>query len=70
MYNLLKKGNTCNNKVFKEDYMKRNIDLKEVKEKNINDKEKTVQTVATPVSNRVVIVDAGHGTPDERSRKQ
>ena len=37
---------------------------------NINDKEKTVQTVATPVSNRVVIVDAGHGTPDERSRKQ
>lgn len=32
---------------------------------NINDKEKTVQTVATPVSNRVVIVDAGHGTPDE-----
>ena len=27
--------------------------------------EKTVQTVATPVSNRVVIVDAGHGTPDE-----
>ena len=36
---------------------------------SINDQEKTVQTVATPVSNRVVIVDAGHGTPDERSRK-
>lgn len=30
---------------------------------------KTAQTVATPVSNKVVIVDAGHGTPDERSRE-
>ena len=27
--------------------------------------ERTVETVATPVSNKVVIVDAGHGTPDE-----
>lgn len=27
--------------------------------------EKTAQTVATPVSNKVVIVDAGHGSPDE-----
>ena len=26
---------------------------------------KTVETVSTPVSNKVVIVDAGHGTPDE-----
>ena len=26
---------------------------------------KTVETVATPVSNKVIIVDAGHGTPDE-----
>ena len=26
---------------------------------------RTVQTVSTPVSNKVVIVDAGHGTPDE-----
>ena len=25
----------------------------------------TVQTVATPSSNKVIIVDAGHGTPDE-----
>ena len=32
---------------------------------NINKKEKTAETVATPVSNKVVIVDAGHGTPDE-----
>lgn len=28
--------------------------------------EKSVQTVATPVTNKVVIVDAGHGSPDER----
>lgn len=26
---------------------------------------RTVQTVSTPVSNKVVIIDAGHGTPDE-----
>ena len=38
MYNLLKKGNTCNNKVFKEDYMKKDIHLKNIGEKNINDK--------------------------------
>lgn len=25
----------------------------------------TVQTVALPSSNKIVIVDAGHGTPDE-----
>ena len=30
-----------------------------------DEQERTAQTVATPVSNRVVIVDAGHGTPDE-----
>lgn len=35
----------------------------------VNNTGKTVETVATPVSNKVVIVDAGHGTPDERSRK-
>lgn len=29
----------------------------------------TVQTVATPSSNKVIIVDAGHGTPDERCRE-
>ena len=32
---------------------------------DIQEKEKTVQTVSTPVSNKVVIVDAGHGAPDE-----
>ena len=30
-----------------------------------NNVTKTVETVATPVSNKVIIVDAGHGTPDE-----
>lgn len=33
--------------------------------KNIISEDKTAETVATPVSNKVVIVDAGHGTPDE-----
>lgn len=31
----------------------------------IEDSGRTVETVATPVSNKVIIVDAGHGTPDE-----
>lgn len=26
----------------------------------------TIQTVALPTSNKVIIIDAGHGTPDER----
>ena len=30
-----------------------------------NELKKTVETVSTPVSNKVVIIDAGHGTPDE-----
>jgi N-acetylmuramoyl-L-alanine amidase len=29
----------------------------------------TVQTVSLPVTNKVIVVDAGHGIPDERSRK-
>ena len=28
---------------------------------------KTVQTVALPVNNKVIVIDAGHGVPDERS---
>ena len=32
---------------------------------NIISEDKIAETVATPVSNKVVIVDAGHGTPDE-----
>lgn len=33
------------------------------------DKENTIATVALPVSNKVIVLDAGHGKPDERSRK-
>ena len=29
--------------------------------------EDTVETVALPVSNKVIVIDAGHGVPDERS---
>ncbi len=30
----------------------------------------TMQATATPVSGKTIIIDAGHGSPDERSRKQ
>ena len=29
----------------------------------------TVETVALPVSNKVIVLDAGHGKPDERCTK-
>lgn len=32
-----------------------------------NTKNKTVATVALPVNNKVIVIDAGHGVPDERS---
>lgn len=38
MYNLLKIGNTCNNKVFKEDYMRRNARMKKNESKSLSDK--------------------------------
>lgn len=28
-----------------------------------------IQTVALPVSNKVIVLDAGHGVPDERCSK-
>lgn len=31
---------------------------------------KVVATVNLPVSNKVIVIDAGHGVPDERRRKQ
>ncbi|MCI8637415.1 MAG: hypothetical protein HFJ36_06290 [Clostridia bacterium] len=34
------------------------------KEQN-QEKQNTVQTTATPVSGRTVVIDAGHGVPDE-----
>ena len=30
---------------------------------------KIVQTVTLPVTNKVIVIDAGHGVPDERCRK-
>lgn len=35
-----------------------------------NGKNKSIVTVAFPVSNKVIVIDAGHGIPDERGRKQ
>lgn len=35
----------------------------------INLDEEIKQTTATPVSGKVIVVDAGHGVPDERSTK-
>ena len=32
---------------------------------NINKEESTVETVALPVTNKVIVIDAGHGKPDE-----
>ncbi len=32
---------------------------------NFADTEKTAQTVALPATSKVIIVDAGHGSPDE-----
>lgn len=35
----------------------------------VNKSSKTVETVSLPVSNKVIVIDAGHGVPDERSTK-
>ena len=32
---------------------------------NTKEKEETVETVSLPVSNKVIVIDAGHGSPDE-----
>ena len=34
-----------------------------------NESVEAVQTVALPVNNKVIILEAGHGVPDERCRK-
>ena len=37
---------------------------------NINkEKLNAVETVSLPVNNKVIVIDAGHGVPDERCRK-
>ncbi len=40
-----------------------------VKNTNIEKQQTTVQTTATPVSGKTIVVDAGHGVPDERCTK-
>lgn len=37
---------------------------------NTNESINTVETTSTPVSGKTVVLDAGHGVPDERSSKQ
>lgn len=34
---------------------------------NTNESINTVETTSTPVSGKTVVLDAGHGVPDERS---
>ena len=38
-------------------------------EKETESVNKAVETVATPVSGKTIVVDAGHGVPDERGTK-
>lgn len=45
------------------------LSLTAVSMKSAFTKPKTVATVNLPVSNKVIVIDAGHGVPDERSRK-
>lgn len=37
---------------------------------NTNESINTLETTSTPVSGKTVVLDAGHGVPDERSPKQ
>ena len=37
---------------------------------NMNSNRETVSTVALPVENKVIILDSGHGYPDERCIKR
>ena len=45
------------------------LSLTAVSMKSAFTKPKIVATVNLPVSNKVIGIDAGHGVPDERSRK-
>ncbi len=35
--------------------------------KESNKEEKSIETVSLPITNKVIVLDAGHGKPDERS---
>lgn len=39
-------------------------------EENVENSEQIAQVVALPVSNKTIVIDAGHGVPDERRTKQ
>ncbi len=45
------------------------ISLTAISVKSAFSKPKVVSTVNLPVSNKVIVIDAGHGIPDERGRK-
>ena len=47
-------------------YIEQNTQSNGRNERNIGD---AVQVTSLPISGKVVILDAGHGTPDERCRK-
>ncbi len=42
---------------------------KELVENTNDKKQNTVSTTATPASGKTIVVDAGHGVPDERCTK-
>ena len=41
----------------------------ELKKDGNSEQQNFLETTATPVSGKTVVLDAGHGIPDERSRK-
>ena len=38
---------------------------KAIEEKNLGESKNTVETTATPASGKTIVLDAGHGVPDE-----
>lgn len=39
------------------------------KQTSKDQEQNTMETTATPVSGKTIVIDAGHGVPDERSTK-
>lgn len=39
------------------------------KQTSKDQEQNTIETTATPVSGKTIVIDAGHGVPDERSTK-
>ena len=55
MYILLKKGNTCINKVFKEDYMRKNARRRNNENKSIIDKILIYSSIAVAIMSLILI---------------